>query len=156
MEFWWGLHWICRLLLVIWPFSLLVLPIHDQVWSFPLLISPSITFFWDLKFLSYTLFTCIVRVIRWYFILFITIVKFVVFLISFPARLLFVWRVLLISLSYFCIQSLCWSYLYAVGVLWCYFLGLLIYTFLSTNSDLLIYSFKICIFVISFSSCCSG
>jgi hypothetical protein len=48
-----------------------------------------ISFFRDLKFLSYRTFTCLVRVIPRYFILFVTIVKGVVSLISFLACLSF-------------------------------------------------------------------
>jgi hypothetical protein len=64
------------------------LPVHEYGRSFHLLGS-SISFFRDLKFLSYRSFTCFVRVTPRYFILFVTIVKGVVSLISFSAYLSF-------------------------------------------------------------------
>ena len=51
------------------------LAIHEHGTSFHLLRSSSISFFKDLKFLSYKSFTCLVRVISRYFILFVAIVK---------------------------------------------------------------------------------
>jgi hypothetical protein len=62
---------------------------HDHGRSFHLLIS-SISFFRDLKFLSYRSFTCLDRVTSRYFILLVVIVKDVVSLISFSAHLSFV------------------------------------------------------------------
>jgi hypothetical protein len=55
-------------------FSILILPIHEHGRSFHLLRS-SISFFRDLKFLSYRSFVSLVRVTPRYFILFVTIVK---------------------------------------------------------------------------------
>jgi hypothetical protein len=69
-------------------FTILTTPIHEHGISFHLLKS-LISFFRDLKFLSYRTFTCLVRVIPRYFILFVTIVKGVVSLISFLACLSF-------------------------------------------------------------------
>lgn len=43
LEFWWGLHWICRLILVRCPFSLLILPIPEHGRSFCLLRSSSVS-----------------------------------------------------------------------------------------------------------------
>jgi hypothetical protein len=51
--------------------------------------SSLISFFRHLKFLSYRSFTCLVRVTPSYFILFVTIMKGVVFLIYFSACLSF-------------------------------------------------------------------
>ena len=53
LELWWGLHWICRLLLVRWPFLLLILPIHELGRSFHLLRF-SISFFrvWKVLFIQ--------------------------------------------------------------------------------------------------------
>ena len=107
-------------------FTILILPIHEHGRSFHLLRSSLISFFRDLKFLSYISFTClvrvtpsyssccstcnliyffrdlkffsyrsfasIVRVTPRYFILFVTIVKGVVSLISFSSCLSFVQR----------------------------------------------------------------
>jgi hypothetical protein len=70
-------------------FSILILPIHEHKRSLHLLRS-SISFFRDLKFLSYKYFTSLVRLTPRYFILFVTIVKSVVSLISFSACLSFV------------------------------------------------------------------
>jgi hypothetical protein len=68
-------------------FTMLILLIHYHRRSFHLLKSSSISFFRDLKFLSYRCFTCVVRATPWYFILFVTIVRGDVFLISFSACL---------------------------------------------------------------------
>ena len=62
-------------------FVILILPIHELGRSFYLL--RSISFFRDLKFLSYRTFTCLVRDTPRYVILFVTIVKGVISLISF-------------------------------------------------------------------------
>jgi hypothetical protein len=64
-------------------FTMLILPIHEHGRAFHLLRSSSISFFRDLKFWSYKSFTCLLRVTPRYFILFVPIVKGVVFLISF-------------------------------------------------------------------------
>ena len=71
---------------------MLILPILEHGRSFHFLISSSISYFRDLKFLSYRSFPCLVRVTPRYFVLFVTIVKGIVFLISFSACLSFVWR----------------------------------------------------------------
>jgi len=90
LVFWWGLHWICRLLLVkMVIFTILILPIHAHGRSFHLLRS-SITFFRGLKFSSYWSFTCLVRVTPRYFMLFGIIMKVVVSLISFSSCFSFV------------------------------------------------------------------
>jgi hypothetical protein len=70
-------------------FTVLILSIHEHGRSFHLLRSFSISFFRDLKFLSYRSFTCLVRVTPRYFILFVTIVKGVIALISFSSFLSF-------------------------------------------------------------------
>jgi hypothetical protein len=56
----------------------LILPIHEHGRSFHLLRSSLISFFRDLKFLSYRSFTSLVRVTPRYFILSVTIEKGVV------------------------------------------------------------------------------
>ena len=66
-------------------FTILILPIHEHLRSFHLVRTSLISFFRDLKFLSYRSFTSLVRVTPRYFILFVTIVKGVVSLISFSA-----------------------------------------------------------------------
>jgi multisubunit Na+/H+ antiporter MnhB subunit len=63
-------------------FTILILPIHEHGRSFHLLRSSLISFFRDLKFLSYRSFTSLVTVTPLYFICFVTIVKGVVSLIS--------------------------------------------------------------------------
>jgi hypothetical protein len=68
-------------------FTMLILQIHDPERSFHLLIYSSISFFMDLKFLSYKFLTCLVRVTPGYFILFVAIVKGAISLISFSAHL---------------------------------------------------------------------
>ena len=69
-----------------------VLLIHKHGRAFLLLIPSPISFFKDLKFLSYRSFTCLVRVTPRYFILFETIVKDVDLLISFWAHLSFAFK----------------------------------------------------------------
>ena len=93
LVFWWGFHWICILILARWPFlTILILPIHEHGRSFHLLIYSLISFFKDLKLLSYRSFTCLVRVIPRYSILFVAILKGFVYLISFSSHLSFVYR----------------------------------------------------------------
>jgi hypothetical protein len=90
LEFWWGLHWIWRLPLVVLAiFTIWILPAHEHGRSLHFLRF-SISFLRDLKLLSFRFFTCSVRVTPRYFMLFAAIVKGVVFLISFPACLSFV------------------------------------------------------------------
>jgi hypothetical protein len=49
LEFWWELHWICRLLLSrLSIFTMLILPIYEHGRSFHLLRSSSISFIGDL------------------------------------------------------------------------------------------------------------
>ena len=71
-------------------FTMLILPIHEHGRALHFLRSSLIYFFRDLKFLSYRSFICLVRVTPRYFILFVAIVKGVVFLISFSSCLSFV------------------------------------------------------------------
>jgi hypothetical protein len=73
-------------------FTILILPIQDHGRSFHLLRSSLISFFRDLKFLSYRYFTCLLTVTPRYFVLFVTIVKGVIFLIYFVACLFFEYR----------------------------------------------------------------
>jgi hypothetical protein len=63
-------------------FTMLILPIHEHGRFFYHLLSASVSFFRDLKFLSYISFTALVRVIPSYFILFMDIIKDVVSLNS--------------------------------------------------------------------------
>ena len=71
---------------------MLILPVQEQGRSFHFVVSSSISFFKDLKFLSNRSFTSLVRVIPRYFMVFVAIVKGEVSLISFPATLSFVSR----------------------------------------------------------------
>ena len=82
----------CRIALARNSNTILILPIHEHGKSFHLLRSSLISFFRDLKFLSYRSFTYLVRVTPRYFILFVTIEKGVVSLISSSACLSFVYR----------------------------------------------------------------
>ena len=77
-------------------FIMLILPSHEHGRSFRFLVSSSISFFKDLKFLSYKSSTCLVTATPRYFMLFVTIVKCDVSLISFSAHLSSVYRRLLI------------------------------------------------------------
>ena len=71
---------------------MLILPIQEQGKSFHFLVSSSISFFKDLKFLSNRSFTSLARVTPRYFMLFVAIVKGDVSLISLSASLFFVYR----------------------------------------------------------------
>ena len=71
---------------------MLSLPIQEHGRSFHFLISSSVSFFKDLKFLSYRSFTSLVRVTPKHFMLFVAIVKGDVSLISFSTHLSFVYR----------------------------------------------------------------
>ena len=84
-------------------FIVLILPTQEHGRSFRFLVSSSISFFKDLKFLSYKSSTCLVRVTLRYFMLFVAIVKGDVFLISFSAPYHLCTGGLLIILSSSCI-----------------------------------------------------
>ena len=110
----------------------------------------SISFFRDLTFLSYRSFTCLVRVTSRYYILFVTIVKGVISLISFSA-----------CLSFDCKKAtdLFELILYLVTLLKLFirfrsslveFLGSFKCIIISANSDTLTSSFLICIPLMSF------
>ena len=73
-------------------FTMLILPIQEQGRSFHFLVSSSISFFKNLKFLSSRSFTSLVRVTPRYFMLFVAIVKGDVSLISLSAFSSFVYR----------------------------------------------------------------
>ena len=89
--------------------------IHVHGRSFCLVIYSLISFFKDLKFLLHKTFTCLVRVMPRYFILFKVIVKDVDSLISFSAHLSFGYRRTtdyfeLICIQLMCISSVCCEY----------------------------------------------
>ena len=67
--------------------TILFLPIHEHGRFLHFLRSPSISFFRILKVLSYRSFTYLVRVTTGYFMLFVAIVKGVIYLISFSTCL---------------------------------------------------------------------
>ena len=82
-------------------FTMLFLPILEHGRSFHFLRSSLISFLIDLKLLSYRSFTCVVRVIPRYFILFLAIVKGIVYLISFSAFLsLYKWRLMIFWVNF--------------------------------------------------------
>jgi hypothetical protein len=60
--------------------TMVLLQIHEQGKSFHFLISSSISFFKDLKFLTHQPFTCLVRITLKYFILSVAIVSLIYFL----------------------------------------------------------------------------
>ena len=68
-------------------FTILILPTQEHGRYFHFLMSSSISVFSDLKFLSYMSSTCLVGVTPRYFMLFVTIVKGDVYLISLLAHL---------------------------------------------------------------------
>jgi hypothetical protein len=134
-------------------FTILILLIHKHGRAFHLLRPSSISFFRDLKFLSYRSFTCLVRVTPRYFILFVTTVKGLISLISFSE---------LSSLEYRKATDLFELILYLSTLLKLFikcgsslveFLGSPNYIIISSeNSDILTSSFPICIPLTSF--CC--
>ncbi|EDK98251.1 mCG146853 [Mus musculus] len=136
-------------------FSILILLIceHEHERSFHLLRSSSISFFRDLKFLSYRSFTCLVRVTPRYFTLFVTIVKGVVSLTSLSAHLFFVYKkgtdlleLILYPATLLKLFIMCKEFFGRIS-------GSLMYTIISSaNCDTLISSFPICISLTSF--CC--
>ena len=73
-------------------FIMLILSIQEHGRFFHFLISPSVSFFKDLKFLSNRHFTSLVSVAPRYFMLFVVIVNGDVSLISFSASLSLVYR----------------------------------------------------------------
>ena len=102
LRFWWALHWICRLLCrfllpkanltKITMFTMLILLTQEHRRSFNFLVTSSISFFKDLKFLWYKSSTCLDRVTPKYFMLFVAIVKGDASLISFSSHLSSVYR----------------------------------------------------------------
>jgi hypothetical protein len=125
-------------------FTILILPIHEHGRSFHLLRSSN-SFFRDLKFLSYRSFTSLVRVTPKYFILFVTIVKGIVSLISFSAHISFVYRKVtdLFELILYPATALKLFIRFRSSLV--EFLGSLIYTIISSaNSDILTAYFPIC------------
>ena len=99
-------------------FTTLILPIHEHGRCLHLLRSSSISFFRDLMFLPYRYFTCVVVITLRYFILFVTIVKGVVSLISFSPCLFLEYRKAtdLFELSFYPVTLLKLSP--GLGVLW--------------------------------------
>ena len=69
--------------------TILVLLIYEHGRFLHFMKSSSISFFSDLKVLSFRSFTCLVRITTGYFILFVAIVKGIIYLISFSACLYF-------------------------------------------------------------------
>ena len=138
-------------------FTTLILLIHEHGRYFHLLRSSLISFFRDLEFLSYKSFTCFVRVTWRYFILFVTTVKGVVSLISFSSFYPLSIRRPLIFFE---------LTLYPATLLKCFissrssqveFLGLLIYTIISSANDVFnLVPANLYSFVLFLLSNCSG
>ena len=134
-------------------FTMLILPIHEHGRSFHLLRSSLISFFKDLKFLSYRYFTSSVRVTPRYFILFATIVKGVVSLISFSAYLFFVQRKATDLIELILYSAIAPKLFIRFRSSLVEFLGSLIYIIISSvKRDIMTSSFPVCIPLISF--CC--
>ena len=104
LRFWWGFHWICRLLFIRCHFYYINPTNLRACRTLHLWISPAISVFKDLKFLSYRSFACWVRATPRYFILFVATVKGVAFLTSFSVYLFFVY-------SHFWFQWNCFEFL---------------------------------------------
>ena len=81
-----SINCLCRMAI----FTVLILSIYEYGRSLHFLRSSSISFLRDFKLLSYRSFTCLLRVIPRYFILFVAIVKGIVSPISLSAYLSFV------------------------------------------------------------------
>ena len=121
-------------------------------WTWEIVPSSSIDFFKDLKFLSYRLFTCLVRVTPRYFIVFEAIVKGVDSLISFSAHLSFACR----RAADFLRVNLVFNLL-TKGVYWLYLSGRVLrvtYVYYLSIMMLWFFSFPICILLISISFSC--
>ena len=132
---------------------MLILPIHEHGRSFHLLRSSLISFFRDLKFLSYRSFTSLVRVTPRYFILFVTFEKGVVFLIFYSACLSFVYRKAIDLGELILYPATSLKLFIRLRSSLVEFLGSLIYTIISSEkSYILTFSFPIFIPLISF--CC--
>jgi hypothetical protein len=131
----------------------LILSIHEHGRSFHLLRSSLLSFFRALKFLSYRSFTSLVSVTPRYFILFVTIEKGVVSLISFSACLTFVYRKAIGLFELILYQATSLKLFIRLRSSLVEFLWSLIYTIISSaKSNILTSSFPICIPLISF--CC--
>ena len=134
-------------------FTMLILLVHELGISSRLLVSSTITFFKALKFLSYRSFTCLVRVISRYFILFVAIMK-VLFPWFFcqPICHLY-WSGLMIFYCcccwwwwwWSCIQSLHWRWFISCRSYLVEFWGSLINTIISSANSNTLTSFPICI-----------
>ena len=92
-------------------FTMLILPTQEHGRSYHFLLSSSISFLKDLKFLSYKSSTCLVRVTPRYFMLFVAIVKGVDSLISSPALLSFVYSRATVFLFCFVLVNLVSCYI---------------------------------------------
>ena len=99
-------------------FTILILPIQEHGRSFHFLVSSSISFFKDLKFMSNRSFTSLIRVIPRYFMLFVAMMKGDVSLISLSASLSFVYRRATDFLELILYPATLLKCLSAVGVLW--------------------------------------
>ena len=109
LYFWGELHQICGLFWTRWSFYY-INHASPKVWeTFPHFEVFFEFIFRDVKFLSYRLFTYLVRVTPSYLILFVSAVNGVVPLICFSACLSYGKRKLMISLGEFYIQTFRWS-----------------------------------------------
>jgi len=122
--------------------AMLILLIHEHGRSFHLLISSSISFFKDLKFLSYKSFTHMDRVNSRYFILYEAIVKGIISLISQSVCHLYIKE---FFFNYSCIQLLCLKVFISCRSSLVGLLGSLKYTIKSSSNNTLTSSFPICI-----------
>ena len=126
-------------------FTILILFIHEPEIYFHLLISSSISFFKDLKLLSYRSLTCLVRIIPRYFILFVNFITKIIPLKSFLVYLSFVqWRATFFW-DYFLSSNFAKmfiSYRGSLLKLWKSFMYIILS---SVNRDILTSSFPFCV-----------
>ena len=131
-------------------FTMLILPINER--SFHLMRSSSISFFRNSMFLTYRSFTCMIGVTQRYFMLFVTVVKGVVSLISFSACLSFEYRKATDLFDLVLYPATLLKFIsYSSSLVECF--GSLMYSIISSaNSDIWTSSFAICFPLTSF--CC--
>ena len=123
---------------------MLILPIQEQVRSFHFLVSSSISFFQTLKFLSNRSFTSLVKVTPRYFMLFVTIVKGDLSLISLSVSLFLVYRRATDFLELILYPATLLKVFISYRSSLVEFLGSLMYTIISSaNNESLISSFPI-------------
>ena len=151
LGFWWGLHWICRLLLVRLLFLLCWCFVSKSMGDLSIFcyLCQFLSFFKDLEFLSYRSFTCLLRVIPTYFMLLLASVMILWFL-SQPIYHSYIGGLLIFELILYPVILL--KMFTSCRSSWVKFLWPLMCTTISSENSENLTSFPICIPLISF--CC--